>query len=111
MNQPVSLDPQEKRLFVDNLQRFLKEEVAPHYDDWEKAGIWPRALWRRFGEQGFLCVDVPEAYGGYGVSFELSCLVVDEVSKFGFGALASGLSVHSDIVAPYILNLGSEAQK
>ena len=111
MNQPVSLDPQEKRLFVDNLQRFLKDEVAPHYDDWEKAGIWPRALWRRFGEQGFLCVDVPEAYGGYGVSFELSCLVVDEVSKFGFGALASGLEVHSDIVAPYILNLGSEAQK
>ena len=78
MNQPVSLDPQEKRLFVDNLQRFLKEEVAPHYDDWEKAGIWPRALWRRFGEQGFLCVDVPEAYGGYGVSFELSRLVVGD---------------------------------
>ena len=54
---------------------------------------------------------MPETYGGYGVSFELSAAIVDEVSREGFGALASGLSVHSDIVAPYILNLGSEEQR
>jgi alkylation response protein AidB-like acyl-CoA dehydrogenase len=63
------------------------------------------------GENGFLCADVPEAFGGFGASFELSCVVVEEISKAGYGALASGVSVHSDIVAPYILNLGSEAQK
>ena len=111
MNQPMQLDGQEKQLFIDNLRRFLAEEVAPHYEGWEKAGIWPRSLWRQFGEQGFLCVDMPLEYGGYGVSFELSCVVIDEVSRAGFGALASGLSVHSDIVAPYILNLGSEDQR
>ena len=54
---------------------------------------------------------MPETYGGYGVSFELSAAIVDEVSRAGFGALASGLSVHSDIVAPYILNLGTEEQR
>ena len=111
MNQPMQLDGQEKQLFIDNLRRFLAEEVAPHYEGWEKAGIWPRSLWRQFGEQGFLCVDMPLECGGYGVSFELSCVVIDEVSRAGFGALASGLSVHSDIVAPYILNLGSEDQR
>ena len=111
MNQPMQLDGQEKQLFIDNLRRFLAEEVAPRYEGWEKAGIWPRSLWRQFGEQGFLCVDMPLEYGGYGVSFELSCVVIDEVSRAGFGALASGLSVHSDIVAPYILNLGSEDQR
>ena len=42
---------------------------------------------------------------------ELSAAIVDEVSRAGFGALASGLSVHSDIVAPYILNLGTEEQR
>ena len=111
MSEPAKLDDQEKQLFADNLRRFLADEVAPHYNEWEQAGIWPRSLWRRFGEEGYLCVDVPEKFGGYGVSFELSCLVVDEVSRAGFGALASGLSVHSDIVAPYILNLGTEAQR
>ena len=111
MSEPAKLDDQEKQLFADNLRRFLADEVAPHYNEWEQAGIWPRSLWRRFGEEGYLCVDVPEKFGGYGVSFELSCVVVDEVSRAGFGALASGLSVHSDIVAPYILNLGTEAQR
>ena len=81
MNQPMQLDGQEKQLFIDNLRRFLAEEVAPHYEGWEKAGIWPRSLWRQFGEQGFLCVDMPLEYGGYGVSFELSCVVIDEVSS------------------------------
>ena len=105
------LDTQQRELFLDNLRRFLKEEVAPYYDDWEASGIWPRSLWNRLGEEGFLCVDMPETYGGYGVSFELSAAIVDEVSRAGFGALASGLSVHSDIVAPYILNLGTEEQR
>ena len=61
------------------------------------------------GENGFLCVDVPEAYGLRGL-FELSCVVVESI-KAGYGALASGVSVHSDIVAPYITNLGTEEQK
>ena len=98
------IDTQQRELFLDNLRRFLKEEVAPHYDDWESSGIWPRSLWNRLGEEGFLCVDMPETYGGYGVSFELSAAIVDEVSRAGCGALASGLSVHSDSVAPYIQN-------
>jgi alkylation response protein AidB-like acyl-CoA dehydrogenase len=86
MSEPAKLDDQEKQLFADNLRRFLADEVAPHYNEWEQAGIWPRSLWRRFGEEGYLCVDVPEKFGGYGVSFELSCVVVDEVSRAGFGA-------------------------
>ena len=54
---------------------------------------------------------MPSAYGGYDTTFELSAVVVEELSRAGYGALASGVSVHSDIVAPYILHLGSEEQK
>ena len=60
------LDMQQRELFLDNLRRFLNEEVAPHYEDWESSGIWPRSLWNRLGEEGFLCVDMPEVYGGLG---------------------------------------------
>ncbi|MBD3646273.1 MAG: acyl-CoA dehydrogenase family protein, partial [Pseudomonadales bacterium] len=73
--------------------------------------IWPREVWTELGESGFLGVDVPGYYGGYDASFELSCVVVEEISRAGYGALAAGVSVHSDIVAPYILHLGSEEQK
>ncbi len=111
MSEAVQLDVAEKALFRDSVAKFLEKEVEPHYEAWEEAGIWPRDLWTKMGENGFLCVDVPEAYGGYGASFELSCVVVEELSRAGYGALASGVSVHSDIVAPYINNLGSEEQK
>ncbi|MCB1644823.1 MAG: acyl-CoA dehydrogenase family protein [Pseudomonadales bacterium] len=111
MSEAVQLDAAEKALFRDSVKKFLDAEVEPHYEAWEKAEIWPRELWRKLGENGFLCVDLPEAYGGFGASFELSAVVVEEMSRAGYGALASGVSVHSDIVAPYILHLGSEAQK
>lgn len=111
MNASVQLDQSEVELFRDNVRKFLEKEVAPHYDEWEKNEILPREVWTKLGENGLLCVDVPEEYGGFGANFRLSAVIVEEVSRMGFGALASNLSVHSDIVAPYILHLGSEEQK
>lgn len=101
----------EFRAFRDSLVRLLENEVAPHYEQWEKDGILPRALWQQLGNAGLLCVDQAEEYGGYGVSFEYSVLVGAEMARLGFGALATNVMVHSDIVAPYIAHLGSAAQK
>ncbi|MDG1206194.1 MAG: acyl-CoA dehydrogenase family protein [Pseudomonadales bacterium] len=111
MSEATSLTEAEKELFRDSIKKFLEAEVEPNYDQWEKDEIWPRDLWNKLGENGFLCVDIPSEYGGYDASFELSCVVVEEISRAGYGALASGVSVHSDIVAPYILDLGTEDQK
>ena len=111
MNEAVQLDASEKALFRESVKKFLEAEVEPHYEVWEKNEIWPRELWNKLGENGFLCVDMSSDYGGFDASFELSCVVVEEVSRAGYGALASGISVHSDIVAPYIMHLGSEEQK
>lgn len=105
------LEQSEIELFRDTVRKFLEREVTPHYAQWEREGLFPRELWQRFGEQGLLCVDVPEQYGGAGADFALSTVVVEEIAHAGFGGLASAVSVHSDIVAPYILHLGSEAQK
>ncbi|MDX1802947.1 MAG: acyl-CoA dehydrogenase family protein [Alcanivorax sp.] len=105
------LDQNEIELFRDNVKKFLENEVAPHYDQWEKDEKFPRELWNKLGEAGLLCVDVPEEYGGFGATFRLSAVIVEEASRAGYGALASNISVHSDIVAPYILHLGSEEQK
>lgn len=111
MTEPVQLDQAEIELFRDNVRKFFENEVAPHYDRWEKDEITPREIWNRMGEAGLLCVDVPEQYGGFGANFRLSAVVVEEASRMGFGGLASNISVHSDIVAPYILHLGTEEQK
>jgi acyl-CoA dehydrogenase len=101
----------ELELFRDNVKRFLKDKVEPHYEKWEKDGITPRQLWRDLGDAGLLCVDAPAEYGGIGAPFEFSCVVLEEVGRMGFGALAANLAVHSDIVTPYIAHLGTEEQK
>ncbi len=101
----------EMELFRDNVKRYISEEVAPHYEKWEKAEMFPRELWNQLGEQGFLCVDLPEAYGGFGVSYLYSMVVAEEFAKAGYGAVGGNATVHSDIVAHYILNAGTEEQK
>ncbi len=104
-------DYSEIELFRENTKKFLEQEILPFYDRWEKDEILPRSVWRALGANGFLCVDMPESYGGAGATFRMSAVIVEEMSRLGFGALASNVSVHSDIVAPYILHLGNEEQK
>lgn len=98
-------------LFRDNFKRFMHEHVAPDYDQWEREGMMPRSIWHALGQNGFLCVDVPEQYGGYGVPTEYSLMLVEESARAGFSALSTGISCHSEIAAPYILNIANEQQK
>ena len=95
----------------ETIRRFLADEVEPHYEKWEKAGMLPKELYLKLGEAGFLCVDVPEEYGGAGAPLEFSFAIAEESARLGYMSLTSNLMMHSDIVAPYILHLGSEEQK
>ncbi|CBL47223.1 Acyl-CoA dehydrogenase [gamma proteobacterium HdN1] len=106
-----TLTQEEKDLFRDNFRKFIAKELAPHYEAWEKAEIFPREVWNKLGENGYLCVDVPEEYGGFGADFGLSAIIAEELGRANLGALCTSVSVHSDIVAPYIFHLGTEAQK
>ncbi|MGB0954662.1 MAG: acyl-CoA dehydrogenase family protein [Panacagrimonas sp.] len=101
----------ELELFGNHVRRFLIDEIQPHYESWEQAGRVPPEVYRKMGEQGLLCVDLPEQYGGPGAPLAFCAAVLEEFARMGFMALASSMSVHSDIVAPYILHLGSEEQK
>ena len=62
---------QEHRIFREAVRRFYDKEVTPNVEAWEKAGIVPRDLWRKFGEQGFLCPWLPEEYGGVGAAITM----------------------------------------
>jgi len=98
-------------LFRDAVLRALEQEIAPHFETWEKAGQVPRELWHTLGKAGMLCVDFPEQYGGADASFGVAQMIVEELSRLGYGGIASGYNIHANIVAPYILHLGSEQQK
>lgn len=104
-------DSEELALFRDMTQRALQKEVAPHYETWEQNEVMPRSIWHTLGQAGMLCVDLPEAYGAAGTSFEIAQMVLGEMAEMGYGGLASSYNIHSNIVAPYIFHQGSDAQK
>lgn len=101
---------EEHLIFRDSVRRFIAAEVAPHYRTWEERQEIPRAFWIMAGEAGLLCPGVPEEYGGVGADYLFSAIIAEEIMRGGFAGL-SGLLVHSDVVAPYLVKFGTEEQK
>ena len=95
--------------FRDSFRRFVEKEVAPFHDAWEEQGYVDREVWRAAGANGFLCMTMPEAYGGAGADRLYSVAQMEEIARAGVSGIGFGL--HSEIVAPYILHYGTEEQK
>jgi acyl-CoA dehydrogenase len=100
---------EEHRIFREAVRKFMEKEVTPHVEEWEETGIVPKTIWKKMGEQGFLCMDVPEAYGGLGADFLYSVILIEELARTNHTGLAAPL--HSDVVVPYITAFGSEELK
>ncbi|MGH8831613.1 MAG: acyl-CoA dehydrogenase family protein, partial [Polaromonas sp.] len=95
--------------FRDAFRRFMDKEIAPFHAQWEEQGYVDREVWRKAGDNGFLCMTMPEEYGGSGADKLYSVVQMEELARGGFSGIGYGL--HSEIVAPYILHYGTEAQK
>ena len=95
--------------FRDSFRRFIANEVVPFHEAWEEQGYVARAVWNKAGENGFLCTSMPEAYGGADADKLYSVIQMEELARAGTSGI--GYSLHSEIVAPYILHYGTEAQK
>ncbi len=90
-------------------RRFIAAEFVPHLEQWHEEHFYPREVWTKAGQAGLLCASMPEEYGGAGGTFAHEAVIDREYSLAGFDTF--GASLHSGIVAPYILNYGTEEQK
>lgn len=100
---------EEHEFFRDTFRKFIKEEIAPHYEQWEKQGHVPREIYAKAGAQGFLCPTADEKYGGAGADFLYAAIVAEELYYHSFAGVFFPL--HSDIVFPYLENFANEEQK
>jgi len=91
--------------------RFLEQEALPHYEQWEADKLVPRGFWNTMGAAGLLLPDLPEEYGTAGTSVDVPMMIMEEMCRLNMHGLASGYNIHSNIIGPYICNIGSEAQK
>jgi acyl-CoA dehydrogenase len=101
---------EEQELFRQAYRRFLMQEVAPHRAAWREAGIVPREMFRKMGEQGYLLIWAPEEYGGLGIEdFRFQQIMIEEDGHFGEPAFYHTL--HSRLAAPYLKHFGNQEQQ
>jgi acyl-CoA dehydrogenase len=96
-------------LLEEQAKRFLASELVPHVEKWTEDGIMERSAWDKLGQAGLLCAGIPEEYGGAGGTFAHETVINREFALAGLDPI--GAPLHSGIVAPYILNYGTEEQK
>src|SRR4030042_247580 len=100
---------EEHEIFRAAFRKFLEKEVIPYQEEWDRQGIFPREIWLKAGEQGFLCPWLPERYGGAGADYLYSVVLIEET---GIAQVSGwGIGLHNDIVSPYIFSLGTAEQK
>lgn len=99
----------EHRMFRNTLRKFLEKEAVPYFEQWEQDRLVPRSFWKKMADQGYLCPNVDEEYGGAGADWGYSVVVLEELERVGTGL--TGIGLHNDIVVPYITAFGTEEQK
>ncbi|MEL0456905.1 acyl-CoA dehydrogenase family protein [Flavobacteriaceae bacterium SZ-1-7] len=102
---------EEHNLFRKSLQDFLKKEVVPHIDKWEKTGNIDRFIWKKFGDMGFFGINYPEAYGGLGLDLFYTIILLEELQKINSGGFAAAIWAHTYLAMTHINAEGDEAIK
>ncbi|MBC3757477.1 acyl-CoA dehydrogenase family protein [Hyunsoonleella sp. SJ7] len=102
---------EEHELFRKSLQHFLKKEVVPYIDTWEKTGEIDRFIWKEFGDMGFFGINYPEAYGGMDLDIFYTVILLEELQKINSGGFAAAIWAHVYLAMTHINAEGDEAIK
>lgn len=102
---------EEHNLFRKSLQDFLKKEIVPHIDKWEKTGNIERFIWKKFGDMGFFGINYPEAYGGMDLDLFYTVILLEELQKVNSGGFAAAIWAHVYLAMTHLNAEGDEAIK
>lgn len=108
MDYPFS---EEHRIFRRAVRRFVEEELNPHVPEWEAAGIFPKEIYKRMGDLGFLGIRYPTEYGGANADIWSAVVFWEELGRCRSRGLTMSVLVHTDMSSPYLAKWGSSALK
>jgi citronellyl-CoA dehydrogenase len=101
----------EHQIFRKSVRAFVDQELAPHAEQWEEDGIFPRWVFDKMGELGYLGIRVDEEYGGSGLDWWFTVVLVEELTRARTAGLPMGILVQTDMATPVIAELGTDEQK
>ncbi len=107
LNHPLD---DEARAFLESVEKFCREEVAPHADKWDHDEQLPREIFTKAGAIGLMGMVAPKEFGGRGLSYITSALAVKEVGKH-YASLAMDIAAHNALSVGQINLYGTEEQK
>ena len=100
----------EHLMFEETIKEFIKKEMVPYEHQWEKDGQVSREIWKKGAEIGILGLDIPEEYGGLGLNdYRYNSILLEEMGRAN--VCGPGFGPQNEIVLPYIMEYGTEAQK
>lgn len=102
---------EEHNLFRKSLQDFLKKEVVPHIETWEKNGVIDKSIWNKFGDMGFLGIHYPEVYGGMNLDLFYTVILLEELQKINSGGFAAAVWAHVYLAMTHLNAEGDDAIK
>ncbi|MBF7082265.1 acyl-CoA dehydrogenase family protein [Desulfallas sp. Bu1-1] len=102
---------EEHEMLRKSVRGWVEKEIKPHVEEWEQKGEFPRELFYRAGELGFLGLTYPEVYGGSGEDYLAGAVFVEELARCGSAGVAAGLGASVVIAGPQIYKFGSEELK
>jgi len=102
---------EEHNIFRKSVRDFVKKEIRPHAEEWEENEIYPRDIFKRMGDLGFLGVNYPEEYGGSGADYFYNVVFAEEISKCGTLGFAMSVLVQTDMASPALHHYGTHEQK
>ncbi len=102
---------EEHELFRQSLREFLKKEVTPHIDKWEKTGDIDRFIWEKFGEMGYFGIAYPEEYGGLDLDLFYTVILLEELQKINSGGFAAAIWAHAYLAMTHLNKEGDHRIK
>jgi len=91
------------------VERFCAQELNPHVDEWEEAGIFPaHEVFRKLGALGLLGLNKPEAYGGAGLDYSYAMVLAEALGHCTCGGVPMAIGVQTDMATPALARFGSD---
>ena len=102
---------EEHEAFRESFQNFLKKEVVPHIDKWEKDGVIERFIWKKFGDMGYFGLNYAEEYGGLGLDLFYTVIFLEELQKINSGGFAAAMWAHTYLAMTHLAMEGDDRIK
>ena len=100
---------EQHKKFREKARAFIEKEVTPNVEEWEKERLMPKSAWKKMGRAGLLCPTIAPEYGGSGLDFICSMILMEELAKTNHNG--AGPILHGEIVVPYVEAFASEECK